>query len=66
MRAALFLSQNISVMKCCSRWELVCFHSRLQLFPEESGVDGQNYVVLRVTVNDPPHILPLPSPLSKY
>jgi len=66
MRAALFLSQTISALKCCSRWELISFHSRLLLFLEESGLDGQNYVVLRVTVSDPPQILHLSSPPSKY
>ena len=66
MRAALFLSQTISAIKCCSRWELISFHLRLQLFPEESGVDGHNSVVLSVTVSDPHHILHLPSPPSKY
>ena len=30
MRAALFLSQTISAIKCCSGWELVSFHSRLE------------------------------------
>ena len=66
MRAALFLSQIISAIKCCSRWELIYFQARLQLFPEESGVDGHNSVVLSVTVSDPQHILHLPSPPSKY
>ena len=50
---------------CCSRREFICFLSRLQLFSEESGVDGQNYVVLRVTVSDPPQICTFPPhPLS--
>ena len=66
MRAALFLSQRISAIKCCLRWELISFHSRLLLFLEESGLDGQNDVVLRVNVSDPSHILHLPSPPSKY
>ena len=66
MRAALFLSQTISAIKCCSRWELISFHLRLQLFPEESGVDGLNSVVLSVTVSDPHHILHLPSLPSNY
>ena len=60
MRAALFLFQTISALKCCSRWELISFHSRLLLFLEESGLDGQNYEVLRVIVSDPSHILHLP------
>ena len=30
MRAALFLSQTISAIKCCSGWELISFHSRLE------------------------------------
>ena len=66
MRAALFLSQTISAIKCCSRWELISFHLRLQLFPEESGVDGHISVVLSVTVTDPHHISHLPSPPSEY
>ena len=66
MRAALFLSQIISAIKCCSGWELISFHLRLQLFPEESGVDGQNYVVVGVIVSDPHHILHLFSPPFKY
>ena len=66
IEAALFLSQTISAIKCCSGWELMCFHSRLELFPEESGVDGHISVVLSVTVSDPHHILHLPSPPSKY
>ena len=66
MRAALFLSQTISAIKCCSRRELISLHLRLQLFPEESGADGHNSVVLSVTVSDPHHILHLPSPPSKY
>ena len=66
MRAALFLSQTFSAIKICSGWELICFHSRLQQFPEESGVDEQNYVVVSVTVSDSHHILHLPSPPSKY
>ena len=66
MRAAFFLSQTISALKCCSRWELISFLSRLLLFLEESGLDGQNNVVLRVIVSDPSHILHLPSPPSKY
>ena len=65
MRAALFLSQTISALKCCLRWELISFHSRLLLFIEESGLDGQDHVVLRVIVSDPSHILHLPPP-SKY
>ena len=65
MRAALFLSQTISSIKCCSKWEVICFLSRLQLFPAESGLDGQNYVVLRVIVSDPPQIcICPPHPLS--
>ena len=65
MRAPLFLSQTISAIKCCLRRELIYFHLRLQLFPEESGVDGQNYVVLRVIVSDPPPICICPlHPLS--
>ena len=65
MRAALFLSQTICAIKCCIRWEVICFLSRLQLFPEEFGVDGQNYVVLRVIVGHPPQICICPShPLS--
>ena len=41
MEAALFLSQTMSAIKikCCSGWELICFHSRLEQFPDESGVD---------------------------
>ena len=65
MRAALFLSQTISVIKR-SQWERIFFHSRLQLFPEESGVYRQNYVVVSVIVSDPHLILHLPSPPSKY
>ena len=60
MRTALFLSQTISAIKCCSRRELICFHSKLQLFPEDSGVDGQNYVVLRVIVSNSPQIYTCP------
>ena len=52
--------------KICSGWELICFHSRLQQFPEESGVDEQNYVVVSVRVSDSHQILRLPSPPSKY
>ena len=51
---------------CCLRRELICLYSRLQLFPEESGVDGHNSVVLRVIVSDPHYSLHLPSPPSKY
>ena len=65
MIAALFLSQTISATQCCSRWERISLHSRLPSFPEESGVDGQNDVIDRVTVTDPHHIFHLPShPLS--
>ena len=56
IKAALFLFKTISAIKCCSGWELICFLSRLQLFPEESGLDGQTYVVLKVTVSNPHHI----------
>ena len=56
-RASLLLSQTISAIKCCSGWDFICFHSRLQLFPEEPGVDRQNDVVDRVTVSDPHLIL---------
>ena len=63
---ALFLSQTISAIKCCSGWELICFLSRLPLFPEESGLDGQNDVVDRVTVRDPHHIFHVSSPPSNY
>ena len=66
MRPAFFLSQTISALKCCLRWELISFHSRLLLFIEESGLDGQDHVVLRVIVSDPSPILHLPSPPSKY
>ena len=52
--------------RICSGWELICFHSRLQQFPEEFGVDEQNYVVVSVIVSDSHHILHLPSPPSKY
>ena len=41
MRAALFLSQTISAIKCCSRWELICFLSRLQLFPKNQALMGK-------------------------
>ena len=54
------------LVKCCSGWELICFHSRLEQFPEESGVDEQNSVVLRVIVSDPHHIWHLSSPPSKH
>ena len=65
IEAALFLFKTISAIKCCSRWELICFLSRVLLLPEESGVDRQNYVVLRVTVSDPPQICTCPPhPLS--
>ena len=66
MKAALFLSQTISAIKCCSRWELICFHSKLQLFPEESGVDGQNYVVSQSYSQWLSSDLHLPSQPSKY
>ena len=65
MRAALFLSQTISAIKCCSRWELICFLSRLQLFPKNSAliskimwsselqsmtlIDTQEYFILLMT-----------------
>ena len=41
MIAALFLSQTIVAIKFCSGWELISLHSRLPLFPEESGVDAR-------------------------
>ena len=60
----MFLSQTISVIKR-SQGERIFFHSRLQLFPEESGVYRQNYVVVRVIVSDPHLNLHLSShPLS--
>ena len=42
------------------------FKIRMELFPEESGVYGHNYVVVRVIVSDPHHILHLSSPPSQY
>ena len=41
MRAALFLFKTISAIKCCSRWELICFLSRLQLFPKNPALMGK-------------------------
>ena len=41
IKAALFLSQTISAIKCCSRWELICFLSRLHLFPKNPALMGK-------------------------
>ena len=41
IKAALFLFKTISTIKCCSRWELICFLSRLQLFPKNPALMGK-------------------------
>ena len=41
IKAALFLFKTISAIKCCSRWELICFLSRLQLFPKNPALMGK-------------------------
>ena len=41
IKAALFLFKTISAIKCCSRWELISFLSRLQLFPKNPDLMGK-------------------------
>ena len=41
IKAALFLFKTISAIKCCSRWELISFLSRLQLFPKNPALMGK-------------------------
>ena len=41
IKAALFLFKTICAVKCCSRSELICFLSRLQLFPKNPALMGK-------------------------